>query len=99
MNTSSPRVKAALIGASALAAFGMILPAHADNAGGSPSGKGDSSVGNANPNGTPQGQVGNDNSNGWRCNNNNGAGQGNPAQAHACGPVDGGGGGDVIVGG
>lgn len=83
MNTSSNRVKAGLITAAALAAFGMILPANAD---GMSSGKDPGSVGQANDNGgTPLGQIDNENSNGWRCNpGNSGAGVGNPAQGQ-CG--------------
>ncbi len=83
MNTSSPRVRAALIGAAALTAFGLILPANAD---GLSSGKDPGGVGSArtqdNP---PPGQIDNGNSNGWQCANNHGAGVGNPAQGQCDG--------------
>ena len=85
MNTSSNRVKGALIGAAALVAFGMILPANAEK-------PGPGSVGFAVHNGdhVPPGQTANgdgDDNNGWQCDGNNGVGgENNPAHKHDCGP-------------
>ena len=72
MLNASPRAKGWMVGAAALVAFGVAVPANA-------------LVGNANPNGTPPGQVDNDHDRGWRCDDNGGVGQGNPAHPHDCG--------------
>jgi hypothetical protein len=71
MLNASPRAKKWMVGAAALVAFGVAVPANA-------------LVGNANPNGTPPGQVNNTHDKGWRCDDNSGVGQGNPAHPHNC---------------
>lgn len=96
MNTESPRIRTLLAGGAALLVFGITIPATASSGGapGTPEVPGKpavGSVGQANVKADPKGQsidnpTGDDN-NGFRCDDNGGAGAGNPALGNC--PSDG----------
>lgn len=82
MNTESPRVRAMLAGGAALLVFGITIPATATT-GEAPGRPADGTAGVANEKAQPKkhtltDEYG-DTDNGFRCDNNGGAGIGNPA--------------------
>lgn len=87
MNTESPRLRALLAAGAALVVFGITIPATASPDAPNENRPGVGEVGKAEENANPKKQTlgeGEDGNNGFRCDNNGGAGVGNPALG-ACG--------------
>jgi hypothetical protein len=88
MNTESPRLRALLAAGAALVVFGITIPATASPESPNPNRPGVGTVGMAEENAHPKKQSlvdgEDDGNNGFRCDNNGGAGVGNPALG-ACG--------------
>ena len=83
MNTESPRLRALMAAGAAMVVFGITIPATAAPDAPNPNRPGVGSVGKAGENANPPGQSinnpGGDGNNGFRCDDNKGAGAGNPA--------------------
>lgn len=92
MNNATPRFKALLAGGAALVVFGITVPATATS--GVPGPPPVGSVGKAGTNAVPPGQTVDinpdaDADRGFRCDGNNGAGDGNPALGTCTPPLPG----------